>query len=109
LGHEDHVRPLSDRPDYDFGIVVQPSTLVVTGQDDGNRFVVRMLEEWRDSMPIPGHPTSARDQDERCLSLITYWLHRNMVRGLYITRNALFRVASGSITAKPNRDMTIGA
>jgi hypothetical protein len=51
--------------DHDFGIVVQAHAFVVTGQVDGNRFVVRTLQERRDPMPVPSHPASAWDQDER--------------------------------------------
>ena len=68
LSYEDHVRLLSDRPDHDIGVVVQ--ACVVTGQVDNDSRVVRLLEERRDLMPVPGHPSSARDQDNespRCL------------------------------------------
>jgi hypothetical protein len=66
LGYENHVRSFSNRPDHDFGIVAQTHAFVITGEVDGNRVVARTLKERQDPMPVPSHPASAWDQDERC-------------------------------------------
>ena len=48
LGHENHVRPVSNRADHDPGIVVQTQAFVVTGQVHGDRLVARTLKERRE-------------------------------------------------------------
>jgi hypothetical protein len=63
LRNEDNV-VRRDRLEHALGVDRQPGSFVVAGQIEGDRFVLRLLEQGHDTMPVPRSTTSARDENE---------------------------------------------